>query len=246
MDDPRRNELLSQYDELTMQLLMDEAAEQDGALLWQAFTANGSAMPKDMDDACRKRVDASFRKSARKQRWKKAAKNSLRAAVIAICLVAGIFTVVMKVDALRIPTINYILDMRERYSILNYSDPIHSPVSETLKDTFENVLPVGYVLFKENFTSPDNGSIIYMDDEKMLTLNVLPADATIVLDTENGTIFEAEICHVNTQVFEKDTGHRRICWYNSDRTIFYYLSASDMSFHDLMLIAAPLIEFTAK
>lgn len=250
MDDRRRNELMNQYDELTMQLLMDEAAENDGNLLWEDFTAHGTqTMPKELDDTCQKLIRTAFKKEERKRRWRKTTRRNLRAAVVVLFLLIPMFSVIMKVDAVRIPMMNYCIVTYEKFSTIVFGEKEPEPAPKDLKEVMESVLPVGYTLFSEEAYSPDSICIAYVSGEDTLCLDTFTADNVTNYDTENTLVYESVICEVPVLVRERydpDVGFVSIIWLNEDETLVYDLVATALSLNELQHIAAPLIEFTAK
>ncbi len=250
MDDRRRNDLLAQYDDLTMRLVMDEAAENDGNLLWEDFTAHGTqTMPKELDDACQKLIRTAFKKEERKRRWRKAVKHSLRVAVVTLCLLAGLFYLVPTTNAVRIRVMNYCIATYEKFSTIVFGDREPVPPPKDLKEVMEGVLPVGYTLISAEAPSPDTIFITYVSGEDTLCLDSWSADNSANLNTENCLVYESVICEIPVLVRERDdpdSGFVSFIWLSEDEGIVYNLLASALTKDELMHIAAPLIEFTAK
>lgn len=250
MNDRRRKELLSQYDELTMQLLMDEAAEADGRLLLEGFHSCGMVpMPRELDEACKKRILAGFKRGERKQRWKKAIRSGLRVAVISLCLLVGMYGLVMKVDAVRIPVLNYGIVTYEKFSTIVFGDQKPTPAPKNLREVMEGLIPVGYTLFAAEEYSPDSIFITFVSGEDVLALNTWSGYDSTNVNTENALVYESVICEVPVLVRERydpDYGFVSIIWLSEDETVVYDLTATALSIDDLIHIAAPLIEFTAK
>ena len=127
MNEQKKQKLLEQYDDAAFALLMDEYAEEEGARLMAEFEAAQAAgqvpeMPQELDEQCRRMI----RRDRAKKRGIRAARSfrkvAVKVAVAVLVFIGLITTVVMSVDALRVPILNYITELQNRYTSVQFID----------------------------------------------------------------------------------------------------------------------------
>ena len=243
MNEQKKQKLLEQYDDAAFALLMDEYAETEGARLMAEFEAAQAAgqvpeMPQELDEQCRRMI----RRDRVKKRGRRAAHSFRRVAVkaaVAVLVFIGLMTtLVMSVDALRIPILNYFIEHSEKYSTLElYQNETQILPDFDLPDTNPNdyliqFLPEGYTsvyyyddggLINSGYQNQD-GSTIYFD--------MMPGTAMYQFDTENATYDYIVIGGLDVILVEKE-GFQAV-WTNTDQSIIFSITASDLSRNEVI------------
>ena len=157
MNEQKKQKLLEQYDDAAFALLMDEYAETEGARLMAEFEAAQAAgqvpeMPAELDEQCRRMIRRDRAKKRGKQAARRFGKTAVKAAVAVLVFIGLMTTVVMSVDALRMPVLNYIVDYYERYISIttgessNATNHENETFSEDLCALLDEFLPDDYFL----------------------------------------------------------------------------------------------------
>lgn len=149
MNEQKKQKLLEQYDDAAFALLMDEYAEEEGARLMAEFEAAQAAgqvpeMPQELDEQCRRMI----RRDRAKKRGIRAARSfrkvAVKAAVAVLVFIGLMTTVVMSVDALRVPVLNYLVKHFEKYSSIDFTNQSDKETLGNGINPLANLIPEGY------------------------------------------------------------------------------------------------------
>ena len=248
MEDKHRQQLVEEYEEVTLKLWMDEYAEREGERLWQEYQeANERGevpeISEELDKKCKDLIYSSFRKEKRKQAISHFARSVSR---IAACLCIILFcssVVVLSVDAFRIPVINFFLNIENRYSSLSFDEEISTDASriDKLKQLSSIAIPTEYNLIIQEIYESGSAFICYQNDcNEKITILVNPADGEFNYDTENATQTEMELCGHEAFFVEKDGF--RVIWLNAEEDLIYELFANGMDIDSFWKLAFLLAE----
>ena len=244
--DEYRKKLVEEYEELSLALLMDRHAEEDGARFLEEFekAAENTVMPDELDQACKKHIEAHFAKAAAKKKAKHATLRTLKAAVL-VCVILGVLiTTAMSVEAVRVPVLNFFLtsDGVLRY-LGNEIIDAESNDSGKLKDE-ENKLsklglfvPLGYELAVDNSFDDYTGKVIYENEnEEQIALTVCPTDGTVNLPTEGCEAVEMKIMDYEA-VYINDGNRNEVMWTDSETEKVYVLYSTGLNETDFWKLA---------
>lgn len=233
MSDQRKQQLVEQYEDLALSMLMEDYAEAEGERLLREFEEaerNGELpqMPEDLDRKCRNLIETSFAKQARGQRLKKIVRMASKAAVYAAVFLGLSTITILSVDALRMPVLNFLMDQSGRYSTVVYqNDPVTEiPEGDPVLTRFESNLPEGYRVENRNalgsyftvFCENENQNSIYL--KSTLAAGGLNIDAEVDVYVDlSFSGYEA--------VFWKKDGYS-LMWLDDNTEIVYTLFANGL------------------
>ena len=193
MKEERRKQLLDEFEEASLSLLMDEYAEIDGERLWLEFEEADKAgdipdFPEDLDQKCKQIIQHSHAKHVWNMRLKHILRVSSKAAIITLVIIGIATSLVLSVDAFRIPVLNFILKHSERYSSIMQREENEEIMSqiEAIRKNFEYYLPEGYSLEGEKSAEYGSADLIYRNDSgNSITLKITRVPSTFIADTED-------------------------------------------------------------
>ena len=192
MNEQKKQKLLEQYDDAAFALLMDEYAEEEGARLMAEFEAAQAAgqvpqMPAELDEQCRRMIRRDRAKKRGKQAARSFRKVAVKAAVAVLVFIGLMTTVVMSVDALRVPVLNYLIEQYGKYSSIDFSDQTNNVTLGNSIDPLPNLIPEGYT---EVVYDDSNGliSVMYENESgNYILFYMIPASGEFWFDTEGAT-----------------------------------------------------------
>lgn len=227
MNDKHREKLLDEYEEITMELLMDEYAEAEGEVLWKEFQAAEEAgevpdIPDDLDQKCRNTIRSATARINRRAQFAHGLRTLSRVAVFVLVLFGISTTLVLSVDALRIPVLNFFLRSSERYTVVALDEK-----NQSIQKEFESIrsgiglfIPDSYDLVAENISEHGSMQLVYQDEnEGVITLSVKPASGQLVMDTETVDMQKIKINEMDALFVEKDGFH--VVWMNPEKGLSY-------------------------
>lgn len=235
MNDEYRKQLLEQREEIDMMLLMDEYMESEGERLQQEFEAadlRGEVpdIPVDLDLKCKEIIHNSFAKQEHNRTLSRITKYIGKVAVYILLFLGAASTLVLSVDALRIPVLNFFLEQQERSSSLDFDDSapvIHSELDQ-IKICVDELLPNEYQLTSELAEANGFTLLCFQSTEGHTVLvNVVPSEGRLGVDTENTTSIDMEINGYPGLFIEKD-GYTAY-WYNTDKDLTYSVYSDHLS-----------------
>lgn len=248
MNDQHRQQLVRQYEEIALTLLMDDYASEEGAKLLKEFEVaekNGELpeFPDDLDEKCRKLIDKSFAKRERNNLLTRIGKAALKAAVY-VLVFFGLSTVtVLSVEALRVPVLNFFIQHTDAYTSLSADEDRVETLGhlDAVKHRLSSLVPEGYQLAVEDVTPDGLTSLYYMDaHENLITLLISPSYGQQNIDTEDASVKELDLNGCQAIFVEKD-GYRLV-WADPETQIFYDLYASGLDSSSFWELVYALVE----
>lgn len=227
MNDKHREKLLDEYEEITMELLMDEYAEAEGEVLWKEFQAAEETgevpdIPDDLDQKCRNTIRSATARINRRAQFAHGLRTLSRVAVFVLVLFGISATLVLSVDALRIPVLNFFLRSSERYTVIAL-DEENQTIQEELDDirkSIECLIPGEYSLAFEDISEHGSLQLIYQNDNnKIISLAVAPASGQLIMDTESADIKKMKVNEQDALFVDK--GGLHIVWMNPEDSLSY-------------------------
>lgn len=246
MDDNRRKQLLEQYEDVALSLLMDDYANNAGKCLLQEFEdaqKNGDLgeIPPELDKMCRQLIDETFAKQERMLQMKRISNALARVAVVAL-VVLGLSTMtVLSVDAFRIPVLNFLMDQSGRYSTLSFdlSVNIDSTCTNRIVELFQSNLPDGYEVFQNTFIENKGTIFCANETENILYLEVTRSEREINIDTEDIPYTELEFSGY-AAVFQYKNGHH-LRWLDSETETLYTLFSNGLDIDAFWKLAYTIV-----
>ena len=244
MNEQKKQKLLEQYDDAAFALLMDEYAEEEGARLMAEFEAAQAAgqvpeMPRELDEQCRRMI-----RRDRAKKWGIRAARSFRkvavkAAVAVLVFIGLITTVVMSVDALRVPMLNFFVEYFDTFALISTEDNPEA-FNTDLLSALEGFIPMDYV---QTLHSVDTNLVCTMyenADGETICMEIWPSGASMNIDTEDAECTEIFLGDYKALLIEKH-GYQ-IVW-TDDVGITYVFYASNLSKKEVIEICASLVLF---
>ena len=234
MNDEHRQQLLDQYEEAALTLLMDEYAEADGVRLWKEFEnaqRNGEVpeIPAELDAHCQKLIQNSLAHKNSKDKFHKVVRILGKVAVSVLVFLGLATTAVLSVDALRVPVLNFFLHHSEKFSSVTFHEPneYEEIQCDVINKAKEVPLPDGYVLSQQVIGNDGSIKILYENNsEHIIALNVTPSIGQISIDTEAVNQIELKIYDFDAIFIEKD-GYR-VIWFDVENNFTYSLYADNL------------------
>ena len=232
MNDKHREKLLEEYEEITMELLMDEYAEAEGEALWKEFQASEEKgevpdIPDDLDQKCRNTIRSATAKINRRAHFAHGLRTLSRVAVFVLVLFGISTTLVLSVDALRIPVLNFFLRSSERYTVVALDEENQSIQKEfeNIRNNIEYLIPDEYNLVLEEISECGSLQLAYQSrNNAIITLVVAPASGQLIMDTESADIKKMKVNEQDALFVDKDGLH--IVWMNSENGLSFDFFAS--------------------
>ena len=233
MNEQKKQKLLEQYDDAAFALLMDEYAEEEGARLMAEFEAAQAAgqvpeIPIELDEQCRRMI-----RRDRAKKWGIRAAHSFRkvavkAAVAVLVFIGLMTTVVMSVDALRVPVLNFIIEHFDEYSSITFTDSTQ-PQTQTHNpaELFESIIPQDYTLVSQTIT--ENLALIAYENNDLDTIQlcITPAEGEVRLDTEDA-IYSEFILYNYKAILLEENGYQ-VFWHDEKADVLYTVIATALT-----------------
>ena len=248
MIDKRREQLIEEFEEATIMLLMDEYAEAEGEALWHEYEKSVEAgevpdVPEALDKKCRKIIDSSFSKQRRIRALIHTSRAITRFAAC-LCIILGMTTItILSVDALRIPLLNYFMEISSKYTSFSFDE------SDTTTDIHNHILervagaPIseGYQLISQNKYDDGTISFLYQNENRaLITLEVRPSQGKLYYDTEDAITTDTDLCGHKAVFIEKD-GYR-VIWNDERSNLTYDLFSNSLDEKNFWKLAYALGE----
>lgn len=248
MSENKKLELLDQYDDVTFALLMDEYAEEEGARLRKEFEeAQAAGEVSDTSDAldekCLQMIHRNFAKKRGKENVRKIIRMTSKVAV-AVMVFLGVMTMtVMSVDAFRNPVLNYLLELQNKYTSIQFTDDIEPSFPDNM--VFTTHIPVGYKEIARENTGGGFYHCIYQNDEGyIIKYSTKPANGEFRFDTENAET-EAKTIHIYEGFIVYKDGIQ-VIWLDADNDLVHSLYATKIDESLLINIATLIAEEGAE
>lgn len=241
-------ELLDQFDDAAFALMMDEYAEAEGERLRMEFeeaTRAGltPARPDSLDEKCRRQIRREFGKQRRREYAARGKSLALRAAaciLVALCISA---TLIMSVEAIRVPFFEYITSHYDGYNVIDYgeSTPHESVMSNTEDyDPIFKFLPAG---FETIVADNQNGRVnaLYMDHQgSTIVISMSHWDGGYSFPPEDETHTYVQIAGIQP-LYITENG-RSMMWGSVELETFFTISADMLPEDKFMELCRNIIE----
>lgn len=248
MNDERRLQLIEEYEDAAIKLLMDEYSAADGERLWQEYMDAEEKgivpeIPNELDIKCRRLIQKSYAKGSRKRTTSRIVQTAARMAA-AVCIVIGLSSVmILSVEAFRIPVLNFFMDISKNYSTISFDDEdtstlIHEEIIEKISGA---PIPKGYQIVAQNIY--EDGTIFYSYQDshsQILTLEVRPVLGKLYYDTEDADQTNLKVGK-HEAIFIEKNGYR-IIWIDEELQLTYDLFADGLDLNDFWKLAFSLAE----
>lgn len=247
MKDDRRDQLQEQYEEAAFSLLMDQYAEEEGKRLLLEFEeaerkGDVPEIPPELDEKCLQLIKGTFAKKRRKDRIRRIARKLTSAAALVLLFLGLATTLVMSVDAIRIPVMNFFLYNETQYSSLFLGEDRNPvPFQENITSKIKSApLPSDYELIIDR--SEDNGTffLCYQNTEgHLISFTTYLPDCALNYDTEN--IVQTELTIYDHPAFFIVKDGYRVIWLDSDENMacdFYATNLDENLFWEIVYIIA--------
>ena len=234
MNEQKKQKLLEQYDDAAFALLMDEYAEEEGARLMAEFEAAQAAgqvpqMPAELDEQCRRMIRRDRAKKRGKQAARSFRKVAVKAAVAVLVFIGLMTTVVLSVDALRVPVLNYFIQLSETSGIIDFGNA-HS--KQPTSDSFpHDLIPDGYT---EVHSELKNGlpTCMYANAEGFLILfDITHSHGKFAFDTDDAIVEEIVFNDCVAFYICKNTTLQLI-WFDEDNQFTYSCTCDGLTEDD--------------
>ncbi len=173
---------------------------------------------KEHENAMRKL----FRKEQRKLVYRKVLKYSKRAAVffLAIVVVSGVF--VFSVEAWRVKVLNFVIDMSQTHSEINFSEEGTKGDSYASDEITLGYIPEGFKLDKKDVKG-DMISLVFKGEESYFIFSMREITGSIGIDTEDASVKKLKI-NGHEALFSSNENVNILVWHDEDYT--YSLSGT--------------------
>lgn len=241
MKDERRQRLLDQYEDAALQLLMDEYAEAEGERLLKEFEeaerrGEVEDIPEELDQKCRQIIHRSFAAKRRKDRATRIGKMLGKVAVVVLLLTGFSTTLVLSVEAFRIPILNYLIKHEVRFSSLLFIGEEEEPKEDPLENIeVKDCVPDEYGLV-DKVTDVDGGAFYLFKNEKneYISVQITPSFGMLNYDAEDAQQIPVEI-NDNQAIFIIGD-NLRIMWFDPEKNLVFDVSANGLSENDFWKI----------
>ena len=247
MSDQRKQQLVEQYEDLALSMLMEDYAHAEGERLLREFEEaerNGELpeMPEELDRKCRNLIETSFAKQARGQRLKKIVRMASKAAVYAAVFLGLSTITILSVDALRMPVLNFLMDQSGRYSTVVYqNDPVTEiPEGDPVLARFESNLPEGYRVVDRDIRKAN--TFIYCENEHSNSMYILGSKTGCGLNVDAEVTEYIDLNFVGCEaVFWAKDGYN-LMWLEDSTQIVYTFFSNGLDEADFWEFAYMLVE----
>lgn len=256
MNTKNKQDLIEQYEDASFALMMSNYAEQEGNRLLQEFDeakARGEVppVPAELDAKCRKLIHKAYEKERNKERMRKFLHFVGKTAAIWFVAIGISATLVLSVEALRTPVINFIVEQHEKFTTIHLGkDPSSTPSTQPTTNSSTNtqggtpldgMLPDGYNALQYNIR--DNGTFVaYYENEigDSIMLCSTIGTAKINLDTEAANTQVIEISGHNGYFIEEGK-ELTIFWFDENLNYTYQLRTTNCNFSTIWMITESYI-----
>lgn len=241
MNEQKKQKLLEQYDDAAFALLMDEYAEEEGARLMAEFEAAQAAgqvpqMPAELNERCRRMI----RRDRAKKRGIRAARSfrkvAVKAAVAVLVFIGLITTVVMSVDALRIPVLNFIVEHYEKYISITTSNTYTHDVEDPCV-LLDDLLPTEYVNTIRSIEEGMSFALYQNSNEDIVSLSITMAGTEKIVDSEGAIC--SEITLANDKALLIENNGYQVIWSDSN-AVTYTFRATNLELSEVIKICYTL------
>ena len=174
-----------------------------------------------------------IRKTKRKAWWRDHRKRIQHTAAMFVALIAAGGVLVTQVDAVRIPVVNFVISVSEKFSEIQIgSSGENSALSEKFQDYLPTYMPEGFVV--ESVEETENTfSVLYTNESGgQYSIDFYVSAAGGAIDTEEATVMEEKIHGYSALMIQKED-QIMVFWYPSGHE---YIIAGTISKEDILSI----------
>lgn len=237
MKDERRQRLLDQYEDAALQLLMDEYAEAEGERLLKEFEeaerrGEVEDIPEELDQKCRQIIHRSFAAKKRKDSATRIGKILGKVAVVVLLLTGFSTTLVLSVEAFRIPILNYLIKHEVRFSSLLFLDEEEELQENPLESIdVEDCVPDEYVLVDKVINGDGGAFYLFKNENKeYISVQITPSLGMINYDAEDAQQIPVEVNDNQAILIVGDV--LRIIWFDPENNLVFDITANGLSEND--------------
>ena len=218
------NELQDRFADAAIALMMDQFAQEDGAVLLQQYRASLEPMPELLDQRCQSIIHKTHKRTLMRSTLR-------RAAQVAACFLIVLtfaFPMAMSVEAFRIPVLNFMLKHGKGFTEITFAQNSDSfSALDQMRVLIWQAIPEGFHFEIEDvntskFAGTENVSsflIRYADEQnRILEIFIQKAEGSINIDSQDSTVTPMEL-HSQQAVFVAD---------EEDLRVFLRLLTNDM------------------
>lgn len=253
MDDKRTDNLLDQYEDALMALLMNEYAELNGARLLEKYeeaerSGAISEVPEALDEKCRNMIHRAYAKQRSRIRFKAFVKTSKRVAAITLAVLGLCSVLVVSVEAFRTPIVNFFIEQHEKYSTIDFGKDSSTATSDTTEPTIASqpvdrsedplggMVPDGYNLVQFSNKGKRGFTCFYEDKAgNFISFSASPSEGMLNVDTEDAVVKDVELLGHSGLLVDKD-GYK-IVWFDAEVGICYQLRTTSLDYGSLWSLA---------
>lgn len=247
----KKEDLIEQYEDAALALMMSEYAEQEGNRLLQEFEeakARGDvpAVPAELDEKCRNLIHKAYKKERTRKRLTHLLCFAGKTAAAWFVVIGLCATLIVSVEALRTPVFNFIIEQHDKFTTINLgkdpSEPTTQPTTDhpanpSRETPLDGLLPDGYTVVQ--FRVRGNGTYVaqYMNSVgNLIILSSTLGDGILNIDTDNANTRAITIAGFNGYLVEEGT-ELTLFWFDAEHDFSYQLRTTNTSISELWRIA---------
>lgn len=195
MADTYRQNLQQEMDDAALTLMLDEYAQYHGSLLREA-ALDSEPMPEELDSRCTDLIENTFRTAEKAETRRRTGIRMLRAAAYTLVTLFLAGTLVMNVEALRVPFLNFLIDLRTNSSTFCFGENEQPPTEgvESIPHTLFPYIPKDYELVHDMYPAEHVRLIYYENPEgESILIEYRPTEGTFSVDTQDCVITDISI-----------------------------------------------------
>jgi len=211
----KENEIIEAYygyiGEIYVNTIVDELEDKKEEIKNETF-------PKKLDTWVEEYIKTEEKKEKRINLIKNIKKQSKRAAIILLIIIAGISTLIFTVEAIRVRVFNYFIERNERYTEIRVEEENDIETSELDWENYyqPTYTPEGYL-----FENAEDGGLIkilnYTDGENQITFTQAKNGTDFQLDTEDAATEKINI-NGNEGFLTIKEDRSMIFWHNEEKS----------------------------
>src|SRR6056297_21110 len=211
----KENEIIEAYygyiREIYVDTIVDELEEKKEEI-------KNTSFPKKLDTWVEEYIKTEEKKEKRIRLIKNIKKQSKKAAIILLIIIAGISTLIFTVEAIRVRVFNFFIERNERYTEIRIEEENNIKTPELDWENYyqPTYMPEGYY-----FESEEDGGLIkmlnYSDGKNQIIITQTNNSAGIQIDTEDATTEKININGNEGFLIIKED-RSMIFWHNEERS----------------------------
>jgi hypothetical protein len=211
----KENKIIEAYygyiGEIYVESIVDELEEKKEEI-------KNTSFPKKLDTWIEEYIKTEEKKEKKINLIKNIKKQSKRAAIILLIIIAGISTLIFTVEAIRVRVFNYFIERNERYTEIRLEEENNIKTPELDWENYyqPTYMPEGYY-----FENGEDGGLIkilnYSDGKNQIIITQTNNSAGIQIDTEDATTENIKISG-NEGFLTIKEDRSMIFWHNEEKS----------------------------